>query len=87
MKHRTKKKHIHQHWTTKKQREKNKTLCKRYPFLIPHSVWTDEIIWDMKWNGKKDKAYNYTLADDFPDGWWKAFGIQLCEELREDLIK
>lgn len=87
MKHRTKKKHIHQYWTTKKQREKNKELCKRYPFLIPRSVWTDEIIWDMKWNGKKEKAYNYTLVDDFPDGWWRAFGIQLCEELREDLIK
>lgn len=74
--------------TTKKQREANKRICKRFPFLIPRQVFSDKIVWDIKWRGeKKQKAYSYTLIDEFPRGWWKAFGFQLCEELREDLIK
>ena len=64
---------------TAKQRRHNKWLCKRYPFLIPRIVWTDEVAWD--------KRYAYTLVDDFPRGWWKAFGLMLCEELREELIR
>ena len=74
--------------TTKKLREANKRICQRFPFLIPRNVFTDKITWDIKLKGdKKQKAYSYTLANDFPKGWWKAFGLQLCEELREDLIK
>ena len=67
-------------YTTKKQRSANKALCDRYPFLIPRHVWTDKVFW-------LHKPYDYTLAEDFPKGWWKAFGIQLCEELREECIK
>ena len=66
--------------STAKQRRRNKELCKRYPFLIPRNDWTGEICW-------VNKKFDNTLADDFPRGWWKAFGLQLCEELREDLIK
>ena len=64
---------------TAKQRRYNKWLCKRYPFLIPRNDWTGEITWD--------KRYVYTLAEEFPRGWWKAFGLMLCEELREELIR
>lgn len=64
---------------TAKSRRYNKWLCKRYPFLIPRNVFSDEICWDKK--------YSWTLADEIPKGWWKAFGLQLCEELREDLIR
>lgn len=67
-------------YATKKQRDANKALCDCYPFLIPRHVWTDKIFW-------LHKPYDYTLAEDFPKGWWKAFGIQLCEELREECIK
>lgn len=66
--------------STAKQRRRNKELCERYPFLIPRNDWTGEICW-------VNKKFDNTLADDFPRGWWKAFGLQLCEELREDLIK
>ena len=66
--------------STAKQRKRNKELCDRYPFLIPRNDWTDKICW-------VNKKFDNTLADDFPCGWWKAFGLQLCEELREDLIK
>lgn len=65
---------------TAKIRRRNKRLCERYPFLIPRNDFTDKISFF-------DKRYSYTLADDFPKGWWKSFGIMLCEELREDLIK
>lgn len=70
--------------STAKQRRRNKELCKRYPFLIPRNCWSDKISWDTY---KDTKKYSYTLADDFPKGWWKAFGLMLCEELRQDLIK
>lgn len=68
--------------STAKQRKKNRELCEKYPFLIPRNVWTDKVIWD-----KDIKKYSITLADEFPRGWWKAFGLMLCEELREDLIR
>lgn len=71
-------------YITAKKRRKNKALCKRYPFLIPRNVWSDKIIWEQRDDYNK---WSYTLAEEFPGGWWKAFGIMLCEELREQLIK
>lgn len=69
---------------------KNKKLCKRYPFLIPRNRWTGEIAWvkrgkckDWHWH----QRYAYTELDAMPDGWRAVFGEQLCEELREELIK
>lgn len=56
---------------------KNKKLCKRYPFLTVCDWWT----------GKPIKDYNFTYLDDIPEGWRKAFGKQMCEEIREVLIK
>ena len=81
MKYRTKKKRIHQQWTTKKKREANRKLCQRYPFLIPRR-WNDL----PSWSWYKDKAYSWTVADWMETGWWKAFGLLMCEDLREDLI-
>ena len=83
MNRRIKKKKLKQRikgYTTKVQRQKNKALCKRFPFLIPRYIWSDKIAW-------LNKPYDDTFAERFPKGWWKAFGIQLCEELREELIK
>lgn len=56
---------------------KNKKLCKRYPFLTVCDWWT----------GKPIKGYNFTYLDDMPGGWRKAFGEQMCEEIRSILIK
>lgn len=55
---------------------KNKKLCKRYPFLI---------IQNQRINKPID--YNFTYFDDIPKGWRKAFGIQMCEDIRKILIK
>ena len=78
---RRQKKKLRNRWETgtAKQRRYNKRLCQRYPFLVPRNVWTDKVTWDKK--------YAWTLAIDFPIGWWKAFGIMLCEELRIELIR
>ena len=63
----------------KNRRMNNKILCKRYPFLKIYNLRT----------GKKIKPYNYdiTWLDDFEHGWCKAFGYQMLEEIRDDLIK
>lgn len=50
----------------------NKELVERYPFLKPHC---------------DDYDYSWTELDFMPDGWRKAFGEMMCEELREELIK
>ena len=55
---------------------KYKRICKRYPFLIIRNWKTDEPI-----------EYPYTYLDDMPHGWKRAFGKQMCEEIREVLIK
>lgn len=67
----------------KNRRLRNKRLCERYPFLIPRNLFTGKIIW---LNGGRSK-YDWTLLDDIPEGWRKAFGVKMCEDLRDELIK
>lgn len=57
----------------------NRKLCKRFPFLIPWNRFT----------GKKvpHYDYSYTELDTLPDGWRKAFGVRMCDEIREALIE
>ena len=57
----------------------NKKLCKRYPFLIPRDYWTDKI--------PKNWDYEYTELYAFPKGWYKVFGKQMLEEIRDECIK
>ena len=66
----------------------NKRLCKRYPFLIPRHIWTDDIIWDVpKCDWRYIQPYSWTELDCMPSGWRKAFGLQMCEEIREALVE
>lgn len=71
----------------KKQRQENKKLCERYPFLIPRNRWTDQIVWESKISWYHTHPYSYTELDAMPIGWRRAFGKRMCEELREELIK
>ena len=57
----------------------NKQLIEKYPWLLPRNVWTDKV--------EDNYDYSYTLLDEMPDGWRKAFGEQLCEELQQALLK
>lgn len=75
----------------KKERKKrkaniiqNRKLCRRYPFLIPRSRWAGEISWECR---NDTYPYEYTELDAMDEGWRKAFGIQMCEEIRAELIK
>ena len=57
----------------------NKELCERYSFLIPRNRFTGKI--------PDDFDYSYTELDAMPDGWRKAFGERMCEEIRDALIE
>lgn len=53
--------------------EENKKLIEKYPFLLPHNRWTDEV--------RDDYDYSYTEMDAMPEGWRIAFGDAMLEEL------
>lgn len=59
--------------------EHNKWLCHQYPWLLPHNRWTG--------NEVEDYDYSWTELDAMPDGWLKAFGEQICEEIQKVLEK
>ena len=65
---------------TKEIQERNRKLVEKYPFLKPLDAFT----------GKDIEDYDYTYIEmegDIPDGWWKRFGIPLCDDLKECLEK
>ena len=53
----------------------NHWLCINYPWLIPHNKFTDTV--------SEDFDYSWTELDAMPDGWRKAFGEQMCEEIQQ----
>ena len=59
--------------------ESNQKLIERFPFLIPRNRWTGKV--------PEDYDYSYTELDSMPDGWRKAFGEQMCEDIREELVR
>ena len=59
------------------KREKNKQLCEKYPFLIPHNLWNSKVVGEYN--------YEYTWLDFMPPGWKKAFGEQMVEEITNAL--
>lgn len=62
-----------------------KELKTRYPFLIPRNRFTDRI---CDSSGMTHEEYeNWSELDDMPDGWRKAFGEQMCEEIYQALLK
>lgn len=50
----------------------NYALCMQWSILIPHDK-----IDDSNWE------YDYTMLDDMPDGWRKAFGNQFADDLQQ----
>ena len=72
----------------KQTKMENKRLCKRYPFLRPRNRFDDIIMWEHpKWDWRYQRPYEWTELDCMPDGWRKAFGKQMCEEIRNALIE
>ena len=62
---------------------KNWILINKYPFLIP-KYWNRNT---MQYEVDKDYKYTFTLLDEMPDGWRKAFGEMLCEEIYNALVE
>ena len=62
---------------------KNWILVNKYPFLIPKYWNKDTMLYEVR----KDYDYTWTELDAMPDGWRKAFGEMMCEEIKEELIK
>lgn len=56
----------------------NKELIKLYPFLQIRNIFTNELA--PEW-------VDFTMLDDIPKGWRESFGIKMCEEIKELLIK
>lgn len=59
------------------EKEYNKKLCEKYPFLLPRNRWTGLV--------HPDYDYSFTELDSMPTGWKKAFGEQMCEEIKQEL--
>lgn len=59
--------------------EENKKLIEKYPFLIPRNAFSGKVV--------KDYDYSWTELDAMPDGWRKAFGLLLCEDIMKILTK
>jgi hypothetical protein len=57
--------------------ENNKALIEKYPFLLPKNRFTGK--------ASEDYDYSYTELDSMPNGWRKAFGLEMCEEIKEAL--
>ena len=51
---------------------KNFFFCLKYPFWRATNVWTGKYL-----------GYSFTWYDDIPEGWQKAFGKQLSDEIKQ----
>jgi len=75
----------------------NKELLDKYHWLTPSNRFSGKFITDCLepdgetgyWPGTPEEHpdYNYTWTelDNMPDGWRKAFGLAMCEEINEEL--
>lgn len=64
------------------EKEKNKELCNKYPFLR----WYGSPLYaGYSEDGELD--YSYTWEDELPEGWRKAFCPKMWDELKEILEK
>lgn len=57
----------------------NEELCNKFPWLCPYNVITRDL--------PRTYNYEYTWLNDMPEGWRKAFGLEMCEEIQKVLEK
>jgi hypothetical protein len=65
-------------------RSRNKKLLEKYPFLRYHPECTEGM--DAVPYFKKH-PYKKTFLDEMPDGWRHAFGIQMCEDIKNRIVE
>lgn len=61
--------------------EKNRQLIEKYPFLAFKSYDFDNDVYFIP----EDYNYSSTWFDAIPEGWAKAFGEDMCREIKEAL--
>lgn len=59
---------------------------------VTHAKWLNNICKILSWIHRKPLQWihcltSYTELDAMPEGWRKAFGLQMCDEIKEALIK
>ena len=59
--------------------KENKKLIEEFPFLLPKNRFTGNLI--------SGYDYEFTELDSMPSGWRKAFGLQMCREIKDCLIR
>jgi len=60
--------------------EQNSKLIERYPFLLPRNRFSGEV--------SKNYDFSYTeLTMGMPTGWIIAFSLDMCEEIKNELVK
>lgn len=81
-------------YSNKMPRLANVALCLRYPFLVPRSRWSGDVIWydeidGAMWDetragvmGGTTKAFGTTELDAMPLGWLARFGLEICEDIK-----
>ena len=61
-----------------------------YESLSKYPVYSDEwnkwLIWKYPFM-KYGNCIDFTWANDFYEGWWSVFGLQMCEEINQVLLK
>ena len=78
-------------WVSKAEKQKNRELVKRFPFLLPRNAWSGRKITDGAgfWPGSPNEVpeydYEYTSFDLIPQGWRRAFGMEMCQEIEDAL--
>ena len=58
---------------------KNRILCRLYPFLVPWNRFTGGTI--------PNYDYSFTELDALPIGWRKRFGLRMCHEIKDALLR
>lgn len=80
-------------WSYKMPRLANAALCMRYPFLVPRSRWTGDVIWYDEIDeamydetrvsiGGRTAMFGSTELDAMPIGWLARFGLEVCEDIK-----
>ena len=79
---------------SRETKDRNRALCERFPFLIPSNRWSGMRITEAGGGGYypgnpseiPDYDWEYTELDNMPEGWRKAFGEQMCQEIMDELV-
>lgn len=66
---------------TKEQKD-NFELILKYPFLLPKNRWDK----GLALFGDYCFDFSYTEIDSFPKGWFKSFGAQMLDEIKQALV-